>query len=155
MEIHRRSYDHPDAMALTERLQAFYAERYGGPDDDPIEVASFSLPRGVFLVGYLDGEPVATGGWRRSEHLRLGAGSTAEIKRMHVVPDRQRQGLAGQMLTALEDEARAAGVEAIILETGDRQPEAIAFYDTHGYQRIEPFGHYAASPAVRSFGRLL
>ena len=31
------------------------------------------------------------------------------------------------------------------------QPEAIALYESSGYQRIDGFGHYADSPLSRGF----
>ena len=34
----------------------------------------------------------------------------------------------------------------MILETGDRQPEAIALYEAAGYERIPNFGHYRDEP---------
>ena len=62
-ELRPLSYDHPDAQELTERAQAYYVELYGGRDDDPLAAAEFEPPRGGFVVGYLDGAPVAMGGW--------------------------------------------------------------------------------------------
>ena len=57
-------YDSADAVALTEQVQRFYLEIYGGPDGTPFTAEDFLPPRGGFLVGY-DGErPVAMGGWR-------------------------------------------------------------------------------------------
>ncbi|MFT4262408.1 MAG: GNAT family N-acetyltransferase [Nocardioides sp.] len=155
LELRRLGYDHPDAQALTSRLQAFYTERYGGGDDDPTDPAQFVLPDGVFLVGYLDEVPVATGAWRVVGEDRLGTTRTAELKRMHVVPEAQRRGFAGEVLLALEESAREAGIEALILSTGLGQPEAIAFYGRHGYEPIEGFGHYAGMPLNRCFGKRL
>jgi ribosomal protein S18 acetylase RimI-like enzyme len=41
----------------------------------------------------------------------------------------------------------------MVLETGDRQPEAIALYQKAGYTRVPDFGHYRNEPGVASFGR--
>lgn len=155
MEIRLVPYDHPDAQAMTARLQGFYAERYGGPDDDPMDAASFAPPTGAFFLAYVDGRPVAMGGWRREGAERLGTSVTAEIKRMYVVPEASRQGLARLMLAHLETTAREAGFEALILSTGARQPEAIALYASAGYEPIEGFGHYAGGELNRCFGKRL
>ena len=40
-----------------------------------------------------------------------------------------------------------------ILETGDRQPEAVKLYLAAGYQRIDDFGFYRDAPGVISLGR--
>ena len=47
---------------------------------------------------------------------------------MYVLPDRRGHGIAQRVLNALEDEARLLGVARLLLETGTRQPEAIALY---------------------------
>ena len=41
---------------------------------------------------------------------------------------------------------RALGVTKLLLETGTRQPEAIALYSTTGYSPTGPFGEYPPSP---------
>ena len=43
----------------------------------------------------------------------------------------------------------------MVLETGDKQPEAIALYESSGYARIAGFGHYRGSPLSRCFGKRL
>jgi GNAT superfamily N-acetyltransferase len=76
-----------------------------------------------------------------------------EIKRMYVAPAVRGRGVALALLRALEDHARSAGRKRLILETGDRQPEAIGLYHKAGYALIENFGHYRDEPGVASFGR--
>ena len=74
---------------------------------------------------------------------------------MYVAPAAQRRGLARLMLAHLEQTAAAAGAEAMILETGTAQPEAMALYEAAGYEPVAPFGHYAWSPRNRCYGRVL
>jgi len=156
LEIRAVPLDHPDARMLVDRALAFYAGLYGGSgDDDPMDAASFEAPEGVFLVGYLDGQPVVTGGWRRVGLSRMGTSVTGEIKRMYVADDARGLGLARTMLARLERTAREAGLEALILSTGVPQVAAIGLYTSAGYTPVEPFGHYAASPLVRCFGKRL
>ena len=59
------------------------------------------------------------------------------------------------MLAHLEETAREAGADVMVLETGTMQPEAIAMYVAAGYERIADFGHYSWSPLVRCFGKPL
>lgn len=155
MEIRPVAYDHPDAQALTDRVQAVYIERYGTPDDDPVDPAAFTGPRGAFFVGYVAGRPVAMGGWRQLGLERFGTRATAEVKRMYVVAEATRQGLARRMLAHLEASAQAAGVQALVLSTGALQHEAMALYASCGYEPIDPFGHYAGSGLVRCYGKRL
>ena len=59
------------------------------------------------------------------------------------------------MLAHLEDTAQAAGAEVMVLETGARQPEAIALYESSGYLPIPGFGFYKDSPISRCMARSL
>ena len=153
LRFERVPITHPDAQALIEAVQAEYVVRYGGQDESPIDQADFEDPLGQFFVGYLDGTPVATGAWRRSSVKALGAEVTAEVKRMYVVPAAQRRGVARRMLAHLEVTAAEEGVEVMVLETGMKQPEAIALYTSSGYEPIPGFGYYCGSELSRCFGR--
>jgi ribosomal protein S18 acetylase RimI-like enzyme len=147
---------HPDAAQLVEEVQQEYVVRYGNRDETPLEPAYFDPPQGAFFVGYLDGRPAATGGWRRRRDVVVdGHDETAEIKRMYVATWARRRGLARAMLAHLEETARAAGATAMVLETGLAQPEAIALYESTGYTPIPGFGFYKDARLARCFARVL
>ena len=147
---------HPDAQRLVDEVQAEYVVRYGGIDATPYDPEEFGFPRGGFLVAYRDGEPVATGAWRRRDDVEVfGTRLTAEVKRMYVTPAARGTGLARKLLARLEVTATDVGCEAMILETGTAQPEAIALYESSGYARIDSFGHYRSSPMNRCYGKRL
>ena len=141
------SYDDPVVRALEAELQAEYVARYGGEDETPVGDGQFDPPDGLFLVGFLGSEPVASGGFRRYDE------DVAEIKRMYVVEDHRGIGLARRLLHELESRAAQAGYARAVLMTGLAQPEAIALYQSSGYQLIEPFGPYKDSDLVRCFGK--
>src|SRR6185436_3071973 len=85
LRLRQVPYEHPDVTALTAAANEFYTEIYGGPDETPFTTAEFTPPHGTFLVGYLDGEAVAMGGWRfRPPGVPRMARRPAEIKRMFV-----------------------------------------------------------------------
>ena len=155
LRIERVPITHPDAQVLVEAVQEEYVARYGSRDDSPIDPRDFEDPLGQFFVGYLGDDPVATGAWRRSSVRALGAEVTAEVKRMYVVPRAQRRGIARRMLAHLEATAAAEGVEALVLETGIKQPEAIELYLSSGYEPVPGFGHYCGSELSRCFGRVV
>ncbi|MDF1705123.1 MAG: GNAT family N-acetyltransferase [Aeromicrobium sp.] len=153
LEIKVVSYAGDDAQLLTAEVQAEYGRRYGGDGDiSPIDPSQFDAPDGLYLVGYVEGEPAASGGWRRGGPR---GASDAEIKRMYVRPAFARQGHARAILAELERTARAAGVNRLVLETGLAQPEAIALYGSSGYEAIEPFGFYASYGDSVHFGKEL
>ena len=156
LRIERLSITHPDAHRLVEEVQEEYVVRYGGRDETPIDPAYFTEPMGAFFVGYLDDVPVATGAWRRRTDVVVdGSSATAEVKRMYVAAPGRRRGLARAMLAHLEDTARLAGAEVMVLETGIRQPEAISLYESSGYRPVPGFGFYRDSPISRCFARSL
>ena len=155
LELRVVSYDHPDPVALTVLAQGFYVQIYGGPDDTPFTVEEFAPPKGAFLIGYLDGQPAAMGGWRFSRAAVAGAVRPAEIKRMFVREELRGRGLAREILTALELGAQDAGADWMILETGRPQLAAVAFYRACGYAAIDRFGHYADSPDALHLGKPL
>jgi GNAT superfamily N-acetyltransferase len=139
MRILTVDYDDPDAATLIEEVQREYVDRYGGRDGTPVDPAQFAPPSGLFLVGYVDGAGVACGGWRSH-------GADAELKRMYVRRRARRGGLAREMLAELERTAAAAGHNRMILETGSKQPEAVALYRSAGYEDVPAFGYYADTP---------
>ena len=155
LAIRRVGYGHPDALLMVEEVQQEYVVRYGGRDETPLDPLMFEPPDGSFFVGYLDGVPVATGAWRRSPVSALGSDRTAEVKRMYVAPRARGTGLARRMLAHLEQSAAEHGAEVVVLETGLRQPEAIALYESSGYTPIPGFGHYKESPTSRCYARRL
>jgi len=148
-------YGHPHAERLIASVQAEYVALYGNPDESPVDPLLFDPPAGLFVVGYADGEPVATGAWRRTDVRVAGPVETAEIKRMYVVPAARRRGYSRVVLDHLEQTAAAAGYGALVLETGTAQPEAIALYVGRGYAPVDNFGHYRWSPSSRCFGKRL
>ena len=41
------------------------------------------------------------------------------------------------LMIGLEDATRALGLSALVLSTGDRQPEAVALYESSGWERLQ------------------
>ncbi|MCM0677323.1 GNAT family N-acetyltransferase [Micromonospora phytophila] len=152
IEIHVERFDSPVAQRLIRAALADLGVRYGGSGDEtPVEAGEFEPPAGAFLVALLDGEPVGCGGWRSHGD----AGDTAELKRMYTAPAARGRGVARAVLAAVERSAREHGRKRIVLECGDKQPEAIAMYISAGYERIPNFGFYKDAPGCLSFGRTL
>ncbi len=79
----------------------------------------------------------------------------AEIKHMFVRRPARRQDLSRRLLEQLEREALERGYATCRLETGIRQPEAMALYRSAGYEEMECFGAYRDAPLSRCFERRL
>lgn len=125
-----------DAGAYDEDLEELDADLHA------IESAYFDVG-GEFIVGTLDGEIVAVGGFQPVEAVSLlpeaiaavATGRAAVLRHMRVDPDHQRQGYGTAILTELEDRAAEADFDEVILETTAVQTAAIAFYQAHGYEQ--------------------
>lgn len=131
MQIRRyQASDHEQVLRLHRvALAAIGADAGPGPWDDDLDQIdqTYLTARGEFLVGLLNEQVAAIGALRRVGE------QTAELKRMRVSPELQRQGLGRRMLHALEARARELGYTAIVLDTSDRQAAAIGLYRHEGY----------------------
>ena len=88
------------------------------------------------IVAYLNDQPVGCGAIKEYNN------NTMEVKRMFVLPAFRGKGIASKILTELEIWAKELLYESCILETGKKQPEAIALYQKNGYAVIENYGQY-------------
>jgi len=61
---------------------------------------------------------------------------------MFTLPECRGKGIATKLLNELEKWTIELGYEKCILETGKRQPEAIALYKKNGYKSIPNYGQY-------------
>jgi GNAT superfamily N-acetyltransferase len=137
-----------DAADMVAAMVAEMRDLYDGLDLDAPDMpkagpTELGPPGGVYLVGYRDGAPVCGGGLKRLPD------GTCEIKRMYVAPEARRGGVARALLAALEDAARGLGYRIVRLDTGARQPHAIAFYEASGYRRV---GNFNNNPAAAFHG---
>lgn len=156
MRLRATGLSDPVARALVLRQWSEVCERYGSPapcgEDSALPTGSFTPPAGVFLVGDLEGAPLACGGVRACEGGPPGVG---EIKRMYVDPGVRGQGLGRMLLIALEEEGRRLGYDRLWLETGTAQPEAMHLYSTSGWIPIPRYGEYKDEEDSRCFEKLL
>ena len=86
---------------------------------------------------YEDDVPVACGAIREFSQDAM------EVKRMFTLPASRGKGFAIKILSELEKWARELKYKKCVLETGKRQPEAIALYHKAGYKIISNYGKYA------------
>ncbi len=126
----------PDFKKLVEFLDADLAERDGEEHSFYDQFNKLHLIK-YALVAYEKNIPVACGAIKEFEP------NVMEVKRMYVTPEKRGKGIATKVLSALENWARDLGYQKCVLETGKRQPEAIALYTKNGYQIIPNYGQYA------------
>jgi GNAT superfamily N-acetyltransferase len=151
IEIRAARFADPAVQQVVRQALADLGQRYGSSssgDDTPVALTDFDPPSGAFFVA-VDGDAlVGCGGWRAH-------GQDAELKRMYTAPAVRGRGVARRLLAAIEESAQTAGCKRVILETGDKHPEAIGLYTSAGYERIEDFGFYKDHAGVVSYARTL
>jgi ribosomal protein S18 acetylase RimI-like enzyme/predicted kinase len=129
-----RSFQPGDIEAVWELHDAALEEAgvHGGRgpwEDDLRDIrATYLEPGGNFLVAFADGRLVGMGGL-----VRLSP-TEAEIKRMRVHPDFQRQGFGRRILGELEARAVALRCKQVRLDTTTEQVAARRLYEGAGYR---------------------
>jgi ribosomal protein S18 acetylase RimI-like enzyme len=124
---------HETVLVLMAELAT--AELPGHPDLKPPEGPELDPEnRGLFVVGYMNGEPVVSGGYRT--YSGDPSGQTAEFVRMFVRPGARRSGVGRALLAELEELAREDDYRYALLEVGVEQQGAQALYEIKGYRRI-------------------
>ena len=136
IDIVRTVEDNADFLSLVELLDAELRIRDG---EEHGFYAQFNKPVGLggVVIAFDDGEPVGCGAFKRYEE------GVAEIKRMYIKPESRGRRIAALVLRELESWAAELGFTKCILETGHKQPEAIALYKREGYSVIPNYGQYA------------
>ena len=88
------------------------------------------------VVQYLDDTPIACGAFKPFNK------TTIEVKRMFVQPGHRGKSIASKVLNELEVWAKELNYSYSVLETGFRQPEAIALYKKNEYIIIPNYPPY-------------
>ena len=137
-------WDDPRAVALRDAMDAEMTVRYHRPEPEPAEITERrrvslavdpALVKATVLVIDADGTPLAHAA------LRL-LGDDWEVKRVIVVDGQRGRGIGRALMTHLERLATAGGARRLILQTGDRQPDAVALYERVGYTPIPIYEPY-------------
>jgi putative acetyltransferase len=125
-----------EVRALIDELETVLAAEYAPEQRHGLALDALFQPHIRFFLARLHGATVGCGGVALFDDF-------AEVKRMYVRDAARRQGVAGALLTRLEDEARHAGLSWLRLETGEHQVAAMQLYARAGFRRCAAFGDYA------------
>lgn len=149
-------WDHPDAETLRAAMAAEvgprYADRAALMSKTQANAVDESTVHRTFVVYRIDsaGHEFAVG------HAALRwNGPDLELKRMFVHPDHRGSGVSTALLQAAENSVRDQGLPRLILQTGDRQPDAVRLYEKSGYTRIPVFPPYEVLPFSNTFEKRL
>lgn len=133
--ILRTDSSNPDFINLVKKLDLELAEIDG---DENVFYAKLNTIDKIkhTIILYENGQPIGCGAIREFDLV------TIEVKRMYTLPELRGRGNAAKVLGELENWAAELGYKKCILETGLRQPDAIALYKKQGYKPISNYGKY-------------
>ena len=133
--LKRTNSDDPDFISLVALLDKDLAIRDGEDHSFYNQFNKIDKIKHV-VVFYENDIAVGCGAFREKES------NSVEIKRMYVHPDHRKKGIASQVLAELERWAAEIKYPYTVLETGKKQPEAIALYQKSGYSIIPNYPPY-------------
>ncbi|MGC0366667.1 DNA-binding transcriptional MocR family regulator/GNAT superfamily N-acetyltransferase [Rhodococcus sp. 27YEA15] len=151
LHVREVSWFDRDAEALRAAMAAEVGPRYADRVSDAVRNGANAVdPESIHLtvVVYNGSDAVGHAALRWN-------GEDLELKRMFVRPDHRGSGVSSLLLRVVEDAAAQAGRPRLILQTGDRQPDAVRLYEKSGYTRIPIFPPYEQMPFSNCFEKLL
>jgi GNAT superfamily N-acetyltransferase len=147
----RTTWEDPRGAALRAAMDAEIGPRYaslrgdapppGRPSGDDVACVLLAL------VTDADGEESAEAAVAATGTLRR-LPDRWEVKRLFIDAGHRRLGLASALLARIEDVAREHGAQELFLQTGNRQPEAIALYERNGWERTEVYAPYDPADGI-------
>lgn len=146
--LKRTNNNNPDFLSLIKLLDADLALRDG--DLSPIYFKYNQLQHlDTVVLAYIGNAPVGCGCFKAVDD------TSVEIKRMFVKPGERGKGIATIILKELETWAAELGFVNAVLETGKKNPEAVAMYKKQGYTIINNYGPYINMPTSICFSKSL
>lgn len=135
IKIQRTDFKSADFIELVKKLDEELKIRDG---EDHAFYAPFNVIDKInhVAVAYWFNVPVGCGAIKPYE------AGVMEIKRMFVDPAHRGRGIATKILRELETWAGDLSYHRCLLETGIKQPEAIALYKKSGYLIVPNYGQY-------------
>lgn len=147
-KIKRTNSDDPDFQKLVVELDKDLAIRDG---EEHSFFAQFNKIAAIkYAVLVYEGE-AAVGCGAIKEYEK----GTMEVKRMYVPVEKRGKGIASIVLKELENWAKELKYDKCILETGQKQPEAIRLYRKNNYTVIQNYGQYAGVESSVCFEKYL
>ena len=148
MKIIRTDAKNPDFTRLISELDAYLKVTDGEDHEFYNQFNGLDNIKNV-VIAYKDKQAIGCGAFKKFDD------ETAEIKRMYVKINHRGYGIAQAILNSLELWASEKDFKKCILETGDRQIEAIKFDFKSGYIRIANYGQYAQMDNSNCFEKLV
>lgn len=135
LSFEKTSANHPDYVLLIQALDKYLAVTDGEEHGFYAQYNHSDTIKHI-IIAYNENQAVGCGAIKEYEV------DCMEVKRMYVQPEFRGRGIATAILKELEQWTRQLRYQRCVLETGKRQPEAIALYQKNDYKLIPNYGQY-------------
>ena len=144
MELRYVDAKNADFAALTKKLDEYYFALVG---DVHLRYAEFNRPEhfACRAVVYENDTPIACGAWKVVDD------TSAELKRIYVLPEHRRKGAAKLIIRVMEENAASTGRTRMILETARTTADSAFLYLSLGYHEMDYYGSLAGADNCRCF----
>lgn len=135
IELLKTDNKNTDFIELTKLLDEDLWARYGDIQANYDKHNTIDYINEAIVI-YKNKIPTACGAFKEYSH------DSAEIKRIFVKKENRQEGLAKLIVGKLEESIKKQGYKYSILETGQKQLEAIRLYKKLGYEIVENYAPY-------------
>ena len=135
MIIKRTDSSDKDFHILVDKLNNDLLDRYG---ELQVFYNQFNKIDNIpnVVIAYADAMPAGCGCFKKFDD------SSVEVKRMFVADEYRGKNIGTAILNELEKWAAELGNKTVVLEMGNKQPEAAVLYKKQGFAVIPNYGQY-------------
>lgn len=144
--------NHPDFLFLKEKMEDYLDVAYANTDGvrrKTYRQNDKSLELSSAYIAYDDDMPVGICGFRMKEE------AIAELKKVYVLPEYSKGGIATSLISLVEEIARLAGAKYMVLKTGEPLRKAVDLYLRLNYSFIDKYAPYDQDETAICMGKQL
>lgn len=135
IRIQRTDTDNPEFQRLVSELDKYLSGVNGYSDSFYAQFNKIEFLKHV-VIAQIDNQIVGCGAIKAFDTECM------EVKRMYVLPEMRRKGVADSVLRELELWTKELGYRKCMLETSIKMPDALSFYKKSSYSIIPNYGQY-------------
>ena len=135
IRIQRTDTDNQQFQRLVSELDKYLSGVNGSSDSFYAQFNKIEYLKHV-VIAQIENQTVGCGALKAFDRESM------EVKRMYVLPEMRRKGVADSVLKELEIWSKELGYPKCILETSIKMPDAVSFYQKSSYSIIPNYGQY-------------
>ena len=148
IRIQRTDTDNQQFQRLVSELDKYLSGVNGSSDSFYAQFNKIEYLKHV-VIAQIENQTVGCGA------LKAFDGESMEVKRMYILPEMRRKGVADSVLKELEIWSKELGYPKCILETSIKMPDAVSFYQKSSYSIIPNYGQYKDMESSVCFEKML